>query len=163
MAKCFRFHEWYSRESRRHRPLHCRRGLPNGSSTNAAFCRRRRSSEEPPWSEPLHAAAVGQAGSPSWNPPAQAATIAPLIDSSAKPNAINKNRVSPLQRASRSGCAEAVRTLLEYSADPELRNKNGSTPILLAIHNTGGASCGSPEAKLQQQAILRRLGARAQA
>src|ERR1700741_1150199 len=38
--------------------------------------------------EPLHAPAVGSPSSDAWSPPAQAATIALLIDAGADPNAI---------------------------------------------------------------------------
>lgn len=113
--------------------------------------------------EPLHAAAVGRPGSRTWNPPAQAATIICLIEAGADPNAIDKGGVSPLHRAVRTRCATAVRTLLEYGADPVIQNKSGSTPMLLAIQNTGRGGTGSPEAKSQQQEILRLLEQRASA
>jgi hypothetical protein len=112
--------------------------------------------------EPLHSAAVGQPGSPVWNPSAQAATIVCLIEAGADPNTTNKTGVSPLHRAVRSRCAKAVQTLLECGADPQLRNKSGSTPMLLATHNTGRGGTGSPEAKSQQQEICRLLKQRAQ-
>ena len=112
--------------------------------------------------EALHAAAVGQPGSRMWNPTAQTATIVCLIEAGANPNTINKTGVSPLHRAIRSRCAAAVQTLLEYGADPELRNKSGSTPMLLATHNTGRGGTGSPEAKRQQQEIVRLLEQRGQ-
>jgi hypothetical protein len=54
-----------------------------------------------------------------------------------------------------------VQTLLACGADPALKNKSGSTPMVLAIHNTGRGGTGSPEAKAQQQEILRLLGQRA--
>ena len=57
--------------------------------------------------EALHAAAVGQPGSPMWNPTAQTATIVCLIEAGANPNTINKTGVSPLHRAIRSRCAAA--------------------------------------------------------
>lgn len=107
--------------------------------------------------EPLHAAAVGLPGSPRWNPSGQAATIVCIIEARADPNAIDKRGVSPLHRAVRTRCAVAVRTLLECGADPARKNKNGSTPMLLAIQNTGRGGTGSPEAKSQQQEILRLL------
>jgi ankyrin repeat protein len=112
--------------------------------------------------EALHAAAVGQPGSPMWNPTAQAATIICLIEAGADPNTMNKTGVSPLHRAIRSRCATAVQTLLERGADPKLRNKSGSTPMLLATHNTGRGGTGSPEAKWQQKEIVRLLEQRAQ-
>lgn len=107
--------------------------------------------------EPLHAAAVGLPGSPTWDPSAQAAIIVCIIEAGADPNAINKNGVSPLHRAVRTRCAAAVRTLLECGADPARKNKSGSTPMLLAIQDTGRGGTGSPEAKAQQQEILRLL------
>jgi hypothetical protein len=54
-------------------------------------------------------------------------------------------------------CADAVKILLQRGADPSLKNKNGSTPMNLAVHNTGRGGSGLPEAKAQQQQILRLL------
>jgi hypothetical protein len=107
--------------------------------------------------EPLHAAAAGSPGSPAWNPSAQAATIAGMIEAGADPNAVNKKGVTPLHRAVRTRCAAAVRTLLECGADPARKNRSGSTPLFLASRNTGRGGTGSPEAKWQQQEILRLL------
>jgi hypothetical protein len=107
--------------------------------------------------EPLHYAAVGAPGSRTWNPSAQSATIACIIKAGADPNAVNKLGVSPLHRAVRTRCAAAVETLLQCGADPGRKNKSGSTPMLLAMHNTGRGGTGSPEAKSQQQEILRLL------
>ena len=107
--------------------------------------------------EPLHSAAVGNPGSSVWNPSAQAATIVCIIQAGADPNAVDKSGVTALHRAVRTRCAAAVRTLLECGADPVRKNKSGSTPMLLAIQNTGRGASGSPEAKSQQQEILRML------
>jgi ankyrin repeat protein len=107
--------------------------------------------------EPLHAASAGIPDSPRWNPSAQATTIVCIIEAGADPNTVNKRDVSPLHQAVRTRCATAVRTLLERGADPARKNKSGSTPMLLATHNTGRGGTGSPEAKLQQQEILRLL------
>lgn len=90
--------------------------------------------------EPLHAAAVGISGSRSWNPPAQVATIACLIEAGADPNAIDKTGVTPLHRAVRTRCAATVRALIEGGADVRRENKNGSTPFLLATQNTAAAA-----------------------
>jgi len=109
--------------------------------------------------EPLHAAAVGSPGSPRWNPMAQVAIINCLIDAGADPNARTKAGVTPLHRAVRTRCAGAVRILLQRRADPAIQNKNGSTAMDLAIHNTGRGGTGSPEAKAQQQEIVRLLQA----
>ena len=107
--------------------------------------------------EPLHSAAVGNPSSSAWNPSAQVATIVCLIQAGADPDAIDKSGVSALHRAVRTRCAAAVRTLLECGADPRRKNKSGSTPMLLATHNTGRGGTGSPEAQSQQQEILHLL------
>ena len=107
--------------------------------------------------EPLHAAACGHPGSLSWNPAAQAATIICLVEAGADPNAANKFGVAPLHKAVRTRSAMAVRTLLDCGADPAEPNKSGSTPMLLARLNTGKSGSGSPEAKAQQQEIVRIL------
>jgi hypothetical protein len=107
--------------------------------------------------EPIHAVAVGAPGASWWNPPAQAATIACLIEAGADPNATDMDGVTPLHRAVRTRCAAAVAALLEHGADARRRNKNGSTPMLLAAQNTGRGGSGSPEAKAQQGEIMRLL------
>jgi hypothetical protein len=107
--------------------------------------------------EPLHLAAVGQPGALSWNPDAQAQTIACLIEAGADPNALNMDGVTPLHRAVRTRCAAAVGALLDGGADVRAKNKNGSTPPMLATRTTGRGGSGSPEAKAQQQEILRLL------
>ncbi len=107
--------------------------------------------------EPLHAAAAGFPGSHHWNPTAQAATISCLIQAGADPNVASKRGVTPLHIAVRTRASMAVRTLLNLGADPARKNKNGSTPMLLANLNTGRGGTGSPEAKAEQQEILRLL------
>lgn len=107
--------------------------------------------------EPLHVAAVGMPASRSWNPRAQAATIACLIASGADPNAVDKSGVTPLHRAVRTRCAAAVGALLDGGADVRRKNSNGSTPILLAQQNTGRGGTGSPDSKAEQLEILRLL------
>lgn len=107
--------------------------------------------------EALHAASCGSPGLPAWNPPAQIATITRLVKAGADPNVFDKSGVSPLHKAIRTRCAAAVRTLLDLGADASRPNRNGSTPMLLAIKNTGKGGTGSEEAKLQQQEILRLL------
>jgi ankyrin repeat protein len=84
-------------------------------------------------------------------------TIACLIEAGADPNAVDKSGVTPLHRAVRTRCAAAVRVLLAGGADARRANKRGSTPMLLASQNTGRGGSGSPEAKAQQQEILRLL------
>jgi ankyrin repeat protein len=107
--------------------------------------------------EPLHAAAVGVPGSHTWNPHAQQATIACLIEAGADPNAIDKSGVTPLHHAVRTRCAAAVSALLAGGAGARRKNKRGSTPMLLATRNTGRGGSGTPEAKAQQREIVRLL------
>jgi hypothetical protein len=107
--------------------------------------------------EPLHYAADGAPGSKRWDADAQAATIAALIAAGADPNATDKSGVAPLHRAVRTRCADAVRALLEGGADGRLANKSGSTPMKLATQSTGRGGSGSPEAKSQQEEIVRLL------
>ena len=107
--------------------------------------------------EPLHSAAVGQPGSDTWDPAAQADMIAVLIAAGADPNATDMDEVTPLHRAVRTRCAAAVKALLEGGANVRARNKNGSRSSDLATRNTGRGGSGSAEAKAQQQEILRLL------
>jgi ankyrin repeat protein len=107
--------------------------------------------------EPLHYVADGGPGSLSWNPAAQAATVAVLIAAGADPNAIDDSGVAPLHRAVRTRCASAVLALLQGGADIRLKNKSGSTPMRLAMLTTGRGGSGSAEAKAQQVEIVRLL------
>jgi hypothetical protein len=110
--------------------------------------------------EPLHSASIGMPGSSAWNPRAQAATIAALIAAGADPNTTDRDGVTPLHRAVRTRCAAAVHALLEGGADTQAKNNAGSTPANLAKLNSGRGGTGSPEAKAQQQEILRLLRSR---
>jgi ankyrin repeat protein len=107
--------------------------------------------------EPLHYAADGGPGSPSWNPEAQAATIAVLIAAGADPDATDNSGVAPLHRAVRTRCTGAVLALLNGGADIRRKNKSGSTPFRLATLTTGRGGSGSAEAKAQQVEIVRLL------
>lgn len=107
--------------------------------------------------EPLHYAVDGAPGSRTWNPSAQAATVACLIEAGADPNAVDQSGVTPLHRAVRTRCAAAVSALLDAGADARRTNKSGSTPMRLATQNTGRGGSGSPESKAQQQEIMRLL------
>lgn len=107
--------------------------------------------------EPLHYAADGVPGSRAWNPDAQAATITSLIREGADPNAVDNSGVAPLHRAVRTRCAAAVKALLDGGADVQRKNKKSSTPMQLATRNTGRGGSGSPEAKMQQEVIVRLL------
>ena len=108
--------------------------------------------------QPLHYAVDGRPGSPRWDPVAQRETVIALLESGADPNATDKSGVAPLHRAVRNRCTSAVRALLDGGADPSLPNKSGSTPLQLATWTTGRGGSGSPEARAEQQEILRLLG-----
>ncbi len=107
--------------------------------------------------QPHHVAARGNPNSARWNPAAQSATIAALVEAGADPNAVNKRGVAPLHVAVRTRSAAAVRILLDLGADPARKNKSGSAPLVLAKYTTGRGGSGSPEAKAQQEEILRLL------
>jgi ankyrin repeat protein len=107
--------------------------------------------------QPLHYAADGIPGGRHWNPPAQAALIAYLIEAGADPNSPDSSGVMPLHRAVRTRCAAAVTALLAAGADALRGNKNGSTPMTLATRNTGRGGTGSPAALAQQAEIIRTL------
>jgi hypothetical protein len=81
--------------------------------------------------------------------------IALLIAAGADPDAVDMDGVTPLHRAVRTRCAAAVAALLDGGADAARRNKGGSTPLRLARLTTGRGGSGSPDAKAQQQEILR--------
>jgi hypothetical protein len=115
--------------------------------------------------EPLHYAADGIPGSPTWNPEAQGEIVEYLIKAGANPNSADKSGVTPLHRAVRTRCAAAVRALLANGADPRGKNKSGSTPLHLAVQNTGRGGAGSLPSQEQQKIIIRLLlqhGARPQ-
>jgi hypothetical protein len=131
-----------------HRPEIVRQLIAMGGDVRA---RNRRGAE------PLHYAADGVPGSRAWNPPAQAATVACLIQAGADPNTVDGSGVAPLHRAVRTRCAAAVRALLDGGADARRKNKGGSTPLQLATWNTGRGGSGSPESKAQQEEIARLL------
>jgi ankyrin repeat protein len=107
--------------------------------------------------QPLHYAADGSPGSPTWNPRAQAETITRLVEAGADPNATDKSGVTALHRAVRTRCAAAVGALLDGGADPRRTNNRGSTPLQLATRTTGRGGSGSPAAKAQQEEILAEL------
>jgi len=107
--------------------------------------------------EPLHYAADGTPGSPSWNHDAQHSVVEFLIGAGADPNAEDKTGVTPLHRAVRTRCTPAVRALLSNGADALRKNKGGSTPLHLAVQNTGRGGTGSAASREQQTEIIRLL------
>jgi len=106
---------------------------------------------------PLHYAADGGPGSPTWNPRAQAAMIARLVAAGAEVDAPDNGGTTPLHRAVRNRCAAAVRALLDAGADADADNGRGSTARTLATLTTGRGGVGAPAAKAQQRAIERLL------
>src|SRR5947207_3354419 len=67
---------------------------------------------------PLHYAADGYITGPSWDSKRQVKTIQVLLEAGAHINAQDKNGATPLHRAVRTRCADAVRFLLQAGADP---------------------------------------------
>jgi ankyrin repeat protein len=107
--------------------------------------------------QPLHYACDGAPGSACWNPDAQAATVACLIEAGADPDAVDASGVTPMHRAVRTRCAAAVKALLAGGADPRRTNRSGSTPMKLALQTTGRGGSGSAASKEQQGEIVRLL------
>ena len=62
--------------------------------------------------------------------------------------------MAPLHRAVRNRCSAAVSALIENGADPRLTNKSGSTPLHLAVQNTGQSNSGSDAAKDEQGRVI---------
>jgi Ankyrin repeats (many copies) len=104
--------------------------------------------------EPLHAAAIGEPGSASWNPARQRAVIEYLAGAGADPDAVALGGVTPLHRAVRNRCSAAVEALLRAGADPRTASDRGSTPADLARRATGRGGTGSGAAKAEQQIII---------
>ena len=100
--------------------------------------------------EPLHYAADAN----HWDPTAQADTIEYLISVGADPNATDMDGVAPLHRAVRTRSLAAVRALLDGGAHVRQRNTAGSTPLHLAVQNTGRGGSGTPRAREQQARII---------
>lgn len=118
--------------------------LAAGADANAAGNHRR--------SGPLHYAADG---SPERDAKRQVAMIRLLLEAGADVQAQDKNGATPLHRAVRTRCAEAVRCLLAAGAEATIRNKPGSTAFHLAVQNTGRGGSGSESAKAAQREIIR--------
>jgi hypothetical protein len=107
--------------------------------------------------EPLHYAADGIPGSKTWDPDAQRAMVAFLLEHGADANAFDHDGVGPLHRAVRTRSTGAVEALLEGGADRTLRSGRGSTAKDLANQTTGRGGSGSPDARRERAAILRLL------
>jgi ankyrin repeat protein len=103
--------------------------------------------------EPIHYAADAN----RWKPEAQADVIEYLVSIGADPNALDKSCVAPLHRTVRTRSLAAVRALLDSGANLRQPNKSGSTPLHLAVQNTGRGGSGSEEAHRQQAGIIKLL------
>jgi hypothetical protein len=126
--------------------------LDAGANPNAAENHRR--------SRPLHYAADGYIISDLWNEKNQVSMIRLLLKAGAEINAQDKNGATPLHRAARTRCAEAVKCLLEAGADTTIKNKPGSTAFHLAVQNTGRGGSGADIAKMAQGEIIQAFLAR---
>jgi ankyrin repeat protein len=80
--------------------------------------------------------------------------IACLIDAGADINSQDQNGATPLHRAVRTRCADAVQCLLNAGCDPSLRNASESSPFHLAVQNTGRGGSGTADAKAAQRQII---------
>jgi len=105
-------------------------------------------------SQPLHYAADGYLESASWDAKRQVQMIDALLKAGADIQAQDKNGATPLHRAVRTRCADAVNCLLNAGSDATLRNKPGSTPFHLAVQNTGRGGSGGEKAKSAQRDII---------
>jgi ankyrin repeat protein len=93
----------------------------------------------------------------TWNPKVQARVVACLIELGADPNSVDESGVASLHRALRNRCAAAVQSLQAPGAAPHPQHRAGSTPMDLATHSTGCGGVGTPEARAEQQRIIRLL------
>ena len=105
-------------------------------------------------SQPLHYASDGYLESVSWDAKRQVRMIEVLLKAGADIHARDKNGATPLHRAVRTRCAEAVKYLLEAGGDVTRQNKPGSTPFHLAVQNTGRGGSGAEKAKVAQRQII---------
>jgi len=105
-------------------------------------------------SQPLHYASDGHVESNSWDAKRQVRMIELLLKSGADIHARDKNGATPLHRAVRTRCADAVKCLLNAGSDATLKNKPGSTPFHLAVQNTGRGGSGAEKAKTAQREII---------
>jgi ankyrin repeat protein len=103
--------------------------------------------------EPLHYAADAN----HWQPVAQRNVVEYLIEAGGDPNAFDKSGVSPLHRAVRTRASAAVQALLSGGARVDLRNASGSTPLHLAVQDTGRGGSGSARARHEQEKIIAML------
>jgi len=105
-------------------------------------------------SQPLHYASDGYLESASWDAKRQVKMIEVLLKAGADIHARDKNGATPLHRAVRTRCADAVKSLLNAGSEVTLQNKPGSTAFHLAVQNTGRGGSGAEKAKTAQRQII---------
>ncbi len=105
-------------------------------------------------SSPLHYASDGYINHAFWDEKRQVKTIKYLLDAGADINGQDKNGATPLHRAVRTRCAEAVNCLFKAGFDPTIKNKSGSTPFHLAVQNTGRGGTGTQITVDSQRKII---------
>ena len=96
-----------------------------------------------------------------WNPKEQVAIIHLLLQHGANINQADRGGATPLHRAVRAHSSEAVRQLLEASAevDGKLR-KQHSTPLHLAVRSSGaGGTAGAIDEQIKIIRLLLQYGA----
>jgi ankyrin repeat protein len=121
--------------------------LASGADPNAVKNRRR--------SSPLHYAADGFITGPAWDAKRQVETIRCLLHHDADIHLQDMNGATPLHRAVRTRCANAVNFLLRAGSDPTIRNKSGNTSFHLAVQNTGRGGTGASAAINAQREIIK--------
>jgi ankyrin repeat protein len=107
--------------------------------------------------QPIHYASDGGPTAGRSNEQDQADVIRALILAGADANALDKSGVAPIHRAVRCRCSAAVEALLDNGANPRLRNGSGSTPLHLAVLDTGRGGSGLPESRDAQIRIVQML------
>jgi ankyrin repeat protein len=107
--------------------------------------------------QPIHYASDGGPTAGRSNEQDQVDVIRALIGHGANANAVDKNGVAPIHRAVRCRCFGVVEALLDSGGDPRLRNGSGSTPLHLAVLDTGRGGAGLPESRDAQIRIVRLL------
>ena len=101
--------------------------------------------------EPIHYAADGPQSQQ------EAEVIGYLLSAGADPNAVDKSGVAAVHRAVRRRSLAAVMALLDGGANVRQPNASGSTPLHLAVQNTGASGSGSDAAHREQAEIIKLL------
>lgn len=105
---------------------------------------------------PLHYACDPRPqGGGVWSPERQTVLIGLLAGNGAELDALDQDKITPLHRAVRARSPAAVTALIRLGADARAKNRQGSTPLHLAMASTGaGGTANSLEAQLEIVAVL---------